>query len=188
MGVPKLPKLGLPQLWGPITLCANLRLRWGLKQSYSLRWELSNNILHAIWTQGNWGDSRLLVVRNKTTNLTLSFSFGHNLCFRCPNGWCEPILDIYISINFQWYKKLLKPLGFEPCNHSLNIQESTKTLTPKVRVHLGVWRFFPHIFLHSRGHEKATIGLSLDLHPCKPFALVASPRLGLWHQVTFRLV
>ncbi len=27
MGVLKLPKLGLPLLWGPITLCADLRLR-----------------------------------------------------------------------------------------------------------------------------------------------------------------
>jgi hypothetical protein len=27
MGVPKFPKLGLLQLWGPITLCANLQLR-----------------------------------------------------------------------------------------------------------------------------------------------------------------
>jgi hypothetical protein len=33
--VPKFPKLGLPQLWGLITLCENLQLRWGLKQSCS---------------------------------------------------------------------------------------------------------------------------------------------------------
>ncbi len=28
LGVPKFPKLGLSQLWGPITLCINVRLRW----------------------------------------------------------------------------------------------------------------------------------------------------------------
>jgi hypothetical protein len=27
MGVSKFPKLGLPQLWGPITLCADLQLK-----------------------------------------------------------------------------------------------------------------------------------------------------------------
>jgi hypothetical protein len=31
---------------------------------------------------------------NQTTNLIPDLSFGHNLCFRCINGSCEPILDI----------------------------------------------------------------------------------------------
>jgi hypothetical protein len=53
MGVLKLPKLGLSRLWGPITLCADLRLRWGLKQSCSPHQELSNSISHATWTQRN---------------------------------------------------------------------------------------------------------------------------------------
>jgi hypothetical protein len=110
-GVPQLPKLGLPRLWGPITLCANLRLKWGLKQKCSPRRDLSNGMSHDTCTQGNRVDSRLLMVRNQIANLTLGLSFGHNLCFRCPNGWCEPILDIYVSIAFQWYKKLLESLG-----------------------------------------------------------------------------
>ncbi len=42
MGVLKLPKLGLPQLWSPITLRANLGSRCGLKQSCNPRRELSN--------------------------------------------------------------------------------------------------------------------------------------------------
>jgi len=50
--VPKLPKLGFLQLWGPITLRADLWLKWGLKQSCSPHQELSNNILHATYTQG----------------------------------------------------------------------------------------------------------------------------------------
>jgi hypothetical protein len=45
--VPKFSQLGLPRLWGPITLRANLRLRRGLKQSFSPRWELSNDIWSA---------------------------------------------------------------------------------------------------------------------------------------------
>jgi hypothetical protein len=39
----------------------------------------------------------------------------------------------------------------------------------------------PHILLHSRGHENATFGFSLGPHSCKPFALIASPRLWLQH-------
>jgi len=180
VGVPKLLKLGLPWLWGPITLCADLRLRWGLKQSCSPCWKISNSMLHATCMQGNWGDSRLLMVGSQTTNLTPSVSFGHNLCFRCPNGQFEPILDIQISIAFQWYKELLKPLGFDPCNHSLNIRKSTETLTPKVGVHLGVWGFFPHILFHSRGTRMRLPSLDLARTLASPFALVASPRLGLW--------
>jgi hypothetical protein len=104
MGVPKLPKLGLLQLWDPITLCADLGLRWGLKQSCSPYQELSKDMSHATCTKGNWVDSWLLMVGSQTANLIFDLSFGHNLCFRCPNGLCEPILDIYVSINFHWYK------------------------------------------------------------------------------------
>ncbi len=104
MGVLKFPKLGLLQLWGPVTLCADLRLRWGPKKRCSPHQDLSNGMSHATCTQGNWVDFRLLVVGSQTANLTPGLSFGHNLCFRCPNGWCEPILDIYVSIAFQWCK------------------------------------------------------------------------------------
>jgi len=50
VGVSKSPKLGLPRFWGPITSRVDLGLRWGLKQSYSPRQELSNGMLHATWT------------------------------------------------------------------------------------------------------------------------------------------
>jgi len=119
VGVPKFAKLGLPQLWRHITLCANLWLRWGLKQSYSLHQELSNGMWHTIYTQGNQSDSRLLVV-----NLAFGLSFGHNLCFKYPNGSCKPILDIYAPRDFQWYNKHFNPISFDPYNHSLKIWES----------------------------------------------------------------
>jgi hypothetical protein len=141
MGVSKLPRSGLPRLWGAITLCANLRLKWGLKQSCSPRRELFNGMWHATYTKGNRVNSWLLMVERQIANLIFGLSFGHNLCFKCPNGWCEPILDIYISIDFQWYKELFKPMGFDPCNHSLKIRESFGTPTPEVGVALGVWRF-----------------------------------------------
>jgi hypothetical protein len=147
VGVPKLPKLGLLQLWGPITLCENFGLRWGLKKSCGPCWELSNDVLHATCTQRNQVDSRILVVGSQIVNLTLGPSFGHNLSFRCPNGWFDPILDIYVSISFQWYKELFNPLGFDPYNCSLNIRESTGTSTPNVGIPLRVWRSIPSHFL-----------------------------------------
>ncbi len=87
-------ELGLPQLWGPITSCANLRLQCGLKQSCSLCQDLSNGMLHITCTRGNQGNPRLLMVGSQIVNLILGLSFGDNLCFRCPNGSCEPILNI----------------------------------------------------------------------------------------------
>jgi hypothetical protein len=89
---------------GPIPLCIDLRLRWGLKQSCILRQELSKDMSHTTYTQGNWDDSRLLVVRSQIGNLTPDPSFSHNLCFKCPNGSCEPILDIYVPRACKWYK------------------------------------------------------------------------------------
>jgi len=100
MGVLKLPRLGLPQLWGPITLCVNLRLKWGLKQSCSTCQELSNGMSHAICTQGTQVDSRFLVIRSQTAILTPDPPFGHTLCFICPNGLYKLILDIYVPRAF----------------------------------------------------------------------------------------
>jgi hypothetical protein len=106
---------------GAIILCLDLRLGWGLKQSCSSHWELSNSVLHATCTYGSRVDSRLFVVESQTTNLTPDLSFCHNLCYRCPNGSCKPILNIYTSIAFQWYKKLLNAKCFDLCNRSLKV-------------------------------------------------------------------
>jgi hypothetical protein len=160
MGVPKFPKLGLPRLWGPITFCADFWLRWEKKKSHIPRWELSNNMWHATWTQVSRVDSRLLVVRSQTANLTPGLPFGHNLCFRCPNESCKTILYIYVSIDYQLYKELFNPLGFDPWNRSLKIQKSTETLNSQsgnslgsVRVHSLTLSFTP--------------GLPLGSQPCK---------------------
>jgi hypothetical protein len=149
MGVSKFSKLGLPQLWGPITLFVNLRLRWGLKQICNPCRELFNGMWHVTCTKGNWVNSWLLVVGSQTANLTLSFSFGHNLCFKCSNESFELILDIFVSIVFRWYKELFNPMGFDFCNRYLKIRESIGTPTSKVRIHLGVWGF---ILSHSPTH------------------------------------
>jgi hypothetical protein len=143
VGVLKFPKLGLPRLWGPIILRENLRLRWGPKESYNPRWKISSDMWHTTYTQGNRSDSRLLIVESQIANLIPDLSFDHNLCFKCPNGSCEPILDIYVLKTFQWYKELLNPMSFDPCNHPLKVWESIVTPTLKVRVHLKVWGFNP---------------------------------------------
>jgi hypothetical protein len=121
------------------------------------------------------------VVRSQTTNLTSGLSFGHNLCFRCPNGWCESILDIYVSITFQWYKKLFNPMGFDPYICPLKIREFIGILTPKMGVHFGVWGFIPyHSFAPPRIWD-VTLGLPSWPATLQALALIASPRLRLWH-------
>ncbi len=139
-----LPKLKLPQLWGHMTLCENLWWRWGLKQSCSPRQELSNSMLHATFTLGDWVESWILVIGSQIVKLTSGHSFGHNLCFRCLNGSCEPSLNICVLRVFQWCKELLNLMIFYCCNRSLKIRESIRTPTPKVEVHLGVWKFNSH--------------------------------------------
>jgi hypothetical protein len=100
LGVLKFSKLGLLQVWRLITFCSNLRLKWGFNQSCIVHRELFNDMWHATYTQVNQGDSRLLVVKSQIGNLTLDIFFGHNLCFKYPNGSCEFILDIYVPRTF----------------------------------------------------------------------------------------
>ncbi len=182
-GVPKSRPTGLPGLWSPITLRADLGLKCGLKQSCSSRRELSNGMSHVVCSQVFRVDSRLLVVGSQNWQTpgssTPGPSFGHNLRFRHPNEQCEPILEIYASRAFHWYKERHKPLRFDPSNRSLKFRESTGTPSPKAGVALGVWRFTPSRFPTLPGVPDVTPGLPFGLNPCNPFALVASPKLGL---------
>jgi hypothetical protein len=85
------------------------------------------------------------------------------LCCKCPNESCEPILDIYISIAFQWYNSSMR---------------GVLTFT------IALWRFGnpPRLQLPNAS-------VSLHLHtlshsswptPLQAFALVTSPRLRHW--------
>jgi hypothetical protein len=94
LGVTKFPKLGLSWLWKLITSYADIRLKWGLKQSCCPRWEIFNNMWHATCTQVNQGDSRLLVGENQIGTLTPNLFLNHNLCFNYSNGSCKLISDI----------------------------------------------------------------------------------------------
>jgi hypothetical protein len=114
MGVPKLPKLGFLWLWKPITLCADLWLKWDLKQSCSPHWELFNDMSHTTYMQVSQSDSQLLMVESQIGNLTPYPSFDHNLCFNHSNGSWKPILNIYVLRDFQWYNKLQNLIRFWP--------------------------------------------------------------------------
>jgi hypothetical protein len=111
------------------------------KQNCSPLWYLSNNMWHATWMQINWGDSWLLVVGSQIDNLTFGLSFGHNLCFKYPNGSWEPILDIYVSRAFQWYKELFNPMNFNPCNWPLKIQMDSHSQSGSSLGSVGVHSF-----------------------------------------------
>jgi len=111
------------------------------------------------------------MVRSQTTKLIRGFFLDHNLCFRCPNGWCEPILDIYISIHFQWYKELFNLMGFDPYNHSLKIRESIEIPTPQVGVTLGVWGFI-------LSHSPALLGVRCVSRASLLSRTLVSPYLG----------
>jgi hypothetical protein len=124
---------------------------------------------HATWTQGNQGSSWLLIVGSQIANLTPGPSFGHNLCFKNPNGSCKPILDIYVPRTFQWYKELINPMSFNPCNCLLKIQNFKFQSESSLESAKGS---FPHTLLHSWEHE-----MWLPSSPLAP--TFASPCLGL---------
>ncbi len=130
--------------------------------------KLSNDMWHVVWMQVNQINSWLLVVGSQIINLISNPSFGHKLCYKYPNGSCKPIFDIYVSKYFQWYKELFNIMIFYALNCFLKIQESIRTPTPKVKTHLKMWRFIPHILLHSGEHEMCLLGFTLSLHLCKP--------------------
>jgi len=126
-GVSKLSRFGLPRLWEPVTPDSDLGLGQGLKQSCSSPQELFNGVLHSVCTHRGRVDSRLLVVGSQTTSLTPGPSFDHNLWYRCPNGLCEAIFDIYTSRPFQQYKEHLNARCFALYCWALKLRESWRT-------------------------------------------------------------
>jgi len=149
--VPKLSRFGFQRLWAFITSRPELGSRQGFNQSCSSFQELSNDVLHFTCTHRDRVDSRLLIVGNQTASLTSGPSFDHNLCYKCPNGSCEAILDIYTSKPFQRYKERLNARCFDPYNRALSFREFRRTT--KSHFWECVWR--PHTSLkvglrHSR--------------------------------------
>jgi hypothetical protein len=181
-GVPKSRPAGLSRLWSPITLRADLGSKCSLKQSCSSRQELSNGMSHVVCSQVFRVDSRLFLVGSQTGNSTPGPSFGHNLCFICPNEQCEPILDIYVPRSLQWYKECHKPLSFDPLNRSLKFRESTGTPFPQVGVALGVWRLSLTLS-YTLGSLWCDSRASPWLAPLQPLCLGCEPkaRVATYH-------
>ncbi len=125
--IPKLSRFGLPGLWAFITSRLNLQLGRNLKQTYSSPWELSNGVSHSTCTHRDQVDSWLLVVKSQIASLTPGPSFNHNLCYICPNGSCEAILDIYTLRPFQRCKEHINVRCFDTCNWVLSFWESRRT-------------------------------------------------------------
>jgi len=84
--------------------------------------------------------------------LTPGLSFCHNMCYRCPNGPCKPIFDIYISIAFQWYKKHPNARCFWPLqsnSETLGVSEDSQvpisgmwvSSSHSLKVKLRHWQF-----------------------------------------------
>jgi hypothetical protein len=127
---------------------------------------------HVICTQVNQGDSKLLTVKSQIVNLIPDLSLGHNLCFEYPNGSYEPILDIYVSKKFQWYKLLFNPMNFDLWNLSLKIQKSIMIST-----HLGVYRFISSHSLILLWAWNVTLELCSWFAPLQALALVTNSKL-----------
>jgi len=160
-GSPEIPTTGTPMTLGAHNFVCKPLIEMRSKASYSSCRKLSNNMLHFTCTQGNRGDSWLLVVGSQFDNLIIGPSFGLNFFFRWPNGLCKPILDICVPRAFQWSKEPCNPLSFDPCNRSLKIQESIETPTPKVKAPLGAWGFI-------LSHFPSLVGFPFGPQPCKP--------------------
>ncbi len=133
---------GVPGLWELITPDFRVGSQRGLNKSCSLRRDLSNDVSHSQIGCREEVDSRLLVVGSQTGSLTPGPSFAHNLSFRCPNGQCEAIFDIYASRPFQWHQEHLNARCFGPCCRSLNIRESRRTPNPQL---WKCWASPPHL-------------------------------------------
>jgi len=179
MGIPKSCQMGFLWLWSPITLRADLGSQCDLNKSCISCWDLSNGMSHAPFIQVNLVDSRLFVVRSQTGSLTPDPSFGHNLCLRCLNEQCEPILNIYVPRSFQWYKERHNPLSFGLCNRSLKFWKSTGTPSPKVGVVLGVWRFtlsYSLALSYTPGSVWCDFGASSCLAPFQALCLGREPK------------
>jgi len=127
VAVSKLFRVGVSKLWTVIAPRPELGSGRAFNQSCSSHQELSNAVSHSLRRRREEVDSRLLMVGNQTVSFTLDLSFVHNLGYKCPNGQCEAILDIYASRDFHSYKEHTKARRFDPSNCLLSFRKSQKT-------------------------------------------------------------
>jgi hypothetical protein len=122
------------------------------------------------------------MVGSQIANLTSDLSFGHNLCFKCPNEQCEPISEIYPSIAFQWYKELFKAMSFDPYNCTMKIWKSIWDSNSQHGSSLGSVRVHSlTLFALPEACEVTPESFSWPA-TLQPLALVVNPRLRLWQK------
>jgi hypothetical protein len=150
---PEIVPVRVPRLWEFITPDCKVWSQRGLNQTCSPRRDLSNDVLHSQFEGREEIDSWLLVVGSQIASLTPGPSFAHNLGYKCPNGQCEAILDIYASRPFQWHQEHLNARCFGPFCRTPNIRESQRTPSPQLwecraspphlaKVRLQQWRYY----------------------------------------------
>ncbi len=139
---PETVSVGVPRLWELITPDCKVWSQRGLNQTCSPRRDLSNEVSQSQFGGREEVDSRLLIVGSQIASLTPGLSFAHNLGYRCPNGQCEAIFDIYASRPFQWHQEHLNARCFGPCCRTLNIRESRMTPSPQL---WECWASPPHL-------------------------------------------
>ncbi len=79
-------------------------------------------------------------------------------------------------------------MGFDPCNCPLKIRESTKTPTPNMGIHLGVWGVLLLTLFCTLRNMKCDSWAKFWPTPLQALALVVSPKLGLWHKNCYKLM
>jgi hypothetical protein len=91
-GSPEISKVGTPVTLGAHNfVCGpSIEMRFKEKLEPSLRAFQRYVARHLHATK--LGRFLTFTVESQIANLTPDLSFGHNLCFKCPNGSCEPIL------------------------------------------------------------------------------------------------
>ncbi len=113
-GVPKLSRFGLSGLWTVIASSPDLRSGQGLNQCCSSRRELSNAVSHSPTARRERVDSRLLVVRSQTGNLTPGPSFAHNWAANVQMTharpfWTSTLQDLSTGIKNTTMRGVLTP-------------------------------------------------------------------------------
>jgi len=177
---PKTVLVGVPRLWTLVTPDYRVWSQWSLNQTCSPRRDVSNAMWHSRFGGREEVDSWLLVVGSQTASLTPGPSFAHNLGYRCPNGQCEAIFDIYASRPFQWHQEHLNARCFGPCCRTLNIRESWRTPNPQL---WKCWASPPHLAKVGLWQE----GLGPFIQPPKswnPKHLIAYNHLRMYINLT----
>jgi len=166
-GSPEIPKIRILAILEAHNFVCRAPIEVRSEQSYNLCREISNNMWHVTWTKGNQGDFRILMVESQIGNLTPDLFGGHNLCFKHPNGLCEPILDIYVLRGFhiinssiQWILTLAIFLW--------RFESPSGLQLPKWEFTWECGGSFPHTLPHSQEDEMWLSGFTFGLHLCKP--------------------